>query len=155
MIPALALIAIFGTAVTFFILRARAAAQVTWQVLPRGTRYQVPPGFDVQRLERALDMAVGGLSTIWPRPEVERVIAGAEVVVMREESWIDGFGRTIGADSFGSHIRVGNTLSALFHEFSHSCDRLISHVVDETHAGWPARGISAADSAYRAWVKTQ
>lgn len=153
MILPLFLVAVFGLGVTFVLLRARAHAKVTWQVLPRGTRYAVPPGFDVQRLERALDRVVDLLSVIWPRPEVERVISGAEVVVMRDEQWVDGFGRSIGGDSFGSHIRVGSDMGALCHEFSHAAEQQVSHVVDQLHAGWEARGIWNADRAYRAWVK--
>lgn len=153
MIPALALIAIFGTAVTFFILRARAAAQVAWQVLPRGTRYQVPPGFEVAKLERALNRTTDLLSKVWPRPEVERVIAGAEVVVMRDEAWVDGFGRPVGGDSFGSHIRVGSDMGALCHEAGHACQAAVDHLIDQQHVSWEARGIYPADRVFRAWIK--
>jgi hypothetical protein len=151
----LALIAVFGLGVTFVLLRARAAAKVDWKVLPRGTRYQVPPGFEVARLERALARVVDLLSAIWPRPEVERVVNGAEVVVMRDTHWVDGYGRSIGGDSFGSHIRVGSDMGALLHEAAHACQTNVDHVVDQVHASWNARGISAADVAYRAWAKGQ
>lgn len=155
MIPALALAAVFLAGVAALIIRAKAAAKVTWQVLPRGTRYQVPPGFDVLRLDRALDKAVELLSKVWTRSEVGWVVMQAQVVVMRDAYWVDGYGREIGGDSFGAYLRVGSDMGALVHELSHALELNVSHLVDTLHLGWEARGIWGADRAYRAWLKGQ
>ena len=45
-------------------------------------------------------------------------------------------------------VVVGPSLAALAHEMAHVAEFWLDGVVDYTHAGWSAKGIQSAVSAY-------
>jgi hypothetical protein len=152
---AIGLLVAIGLLAAFAIYKAKKASHHEWAHLTRGTAYAVPPGYDVGRLERALDKVTDLSSRIYPPQEVKRIISGAQITVARDMSWKDGTGQEVGGQSFGSAISVANDMGPLQHEFNHVFEKLIDNKVDIPHAGWEKRGLAQLDREFRAWLHDQ
>lgn len=100
-------------------------------------------------LGRAVGLAFDELNRIWELGALIKAINGVHIIVKAENDWVDGYGRHVGGLQLDDTVAVGADLSALLHELAHLAELKIDGVVDDQHARWNARGISAADEAFR------
>lgn len=103
------------------------------------------------------------MSGPWPRATLlERLGPGNKVQVMPVPAWEspvfvikDGkqVKQMVGGELIAGVLRVCPDLSSLCHELIHRCEAVLQHgETDNDHLLWKARGLSAADESYRAWL---
>lgn len=122
------------------------------------------PGFTVKvakpadvtevQVQRAVELAVEQLSTVWKPFDVRYHMEGVSILVASVEKW-QSAGQTVGGEQDGSMLKVNKSMDSLFHECAHWLELELDGARDDAHANWAAKGIFAADDRYRAALGAQ